>query len=206
MSGRRPGMCGRGAQGAGARQRCAPGPKAGLLALGLAAALAACAPHRGEVPPPPPAPPVAEPRVSDGAIRDAVRAGWDAAGDVGRGLDATVTDGRVFLTGRARTADQRVEAVRLAWRADGVQEVVNEIQVDDASGLTDAATDTLITTRLRSRLLLDPDIRSSRYSIETVNQTVYIMGRAGSQGELDRVLAHAREVPRVRRVVNHVRL
>ncbi len=179
----------------------------GLMLAALAAGLAACAPHRGDLPPPPPPPPApAVPAVPDTALRDAVRAQWDAAGEVGRGLDVTVTDGRVFLTGRARTADQRVDAVRLAWQPDGVQEVVNEIQIDDASGLTDAATDTLITTRLRSRLLLDLDIKSGNYSIETVNQTVYVMGRARSQAELDRVLAHAREVPRVRRVVNHVRL
>lgn len=178
-----------------------------LLAVCVAGGLAACAPHRGDPPPAPPPPPApAAPVVSDATLRDAVRAQWAAAGEVGRGLDVTVTDGRVFLTGRARTADQRVEAVRLAWQPDGVREVVNEIQIDDASGLTDAATDTLITTRLRSRLLLDLDVKSGNYSIETVNQTVYIMGRARSRAELDLVLAHAREVPRVRRVVNHVRL
>lgn len=176
-----------------------------LLGAALAAALSACAPSRGERPPPPPTPTAVEVRVPDTALRDAVLAAWEAGG-VGRGLNADVVDGRVFLTGRARTADQRVDAVRLAWQPDGVAEVVNEIQVDDASGLTDAATDTLITTRLRSRLLLDPDIQSSRYTIETVNQVVYIMGRARSQSELNMVLAHIREVPRVRRVVNHVRL
>lgn len=145
------------------------------------------------------------PAVPDSKVREGILARWSVE-RLDRRLDATVRNGRALLTGRARTPDERVEAVRLAWQADGVQEVINEIQIDDNSGLTDRATDAWITTQLRSRLLTDAEVTSRNFSIDVVNQTVYLSGRARSQQELDRVVAHAREVSRVRRVVSHVRL
>jgi len=151
--------------------------------------------------------PAAAATLSDSAIRDAILARWaETPGDMRRRLDVTVENGRVLLTGRAADPDQRVEAVRLAWQVDGPTEVINEIQVDNQSGLTDSAADLVITTRLRTRLLTDREISSGNFSIETVNGTIYLIGRARSQQELDRVLSHAREIPRVRRVVNYVRI
>lgn len=123
-----------------------------------------------------------------------------------RRLDMTVDQGRVLLTGRATTPEMRLDAVRLAWQAKGVQEVINEITVDEGGGLVDAARDTWITTQLRTRLTLDKEIRSQNYSIDTVNGVVYLMGVARSQAELDRVTGHARAIPNVKRVVSYVRL
>ncbi|MFC7332853.1 BON domain-containing protein [Rhodocista pekingensis] len=154
--------------------------------------------------PRPAAPAAQTPAVPDATIRKEIERRWQEQGSAGRGVDLSVSGGRVLLTGRARTPDQRVDAVRLAWQADGVTEVINEIQIDDESGLTDKATDLWISTRIRSKLLFDADISSGMFSVDTVNGTVYVMGRARSQVELDRVLSHVRAVPRVRRVVNHV--
>lgn len=145
------------------------------------------------------------PAIPDSKIREGILARWSVEKLDGR-LDATVERGRALLTGRARNADERVDAVRLAWQADGVLEIINEIQIDDASGITDRATDTWIATQIRTKLLTDPEITSGNFSIDVVNQTVYLLGKARSQQELDRVVAHARNVARVRRVVSHVRI
>lgn len=121
-------------------------------------------------------------------------------------VDMTVDDGRVLLTGRARDAQMRLDAVRLAWQAKGVKEVINEIQVDNESGIIDSARDTWISTQLRTKLTFDSTILSRNYSIDTVNGVVYLMGLAVSQEELNRVIEHARSLPNVQRVVNHVRI
>lgn len=116
-----------------------------------------------------------------------------------------VQEGRVLLTGTVDKPEARIQAVRLAWQADGVKEVINEITV----GETDAAQkarDALITTRLSSRLLFDQEISSINYNVDTVDGVVYLMGVAQDQGEMDRVLRHARDIQYVRRVVNYVRL
>lgn len=126
--------------------------------------------------------------------------------DLHRRMGLTVNDGRVLLTGRASDPQMRLDAVRLAWQPKGVQEVINEIQVDNESGLMDSARDTWISTQLRTRLTFDSRIHSQNYNIDTVNGVVYLMGLGVSQDEVDRAVDHARSLPNVQRVVNYVRL
>ena len=121
-------------------------------------------------------------------------------------INLQVQSGRVLLTGTVPDPDTRLNAVRLAWQAAGVREVINEIVVTDESSLTDSARDQWIAAELKGRILVDGQIASLNYSIETVNQTVYLIGIAQSQAELDRVVAHAKDIPYVRRVVNYVRV
>ena len=121
-------------------------------------------------------------------------------------VNLQVRNGRVLLTGKVDSPDMRVEAVRLAWKPDGVTEVINEIEVTDTSSLSSYARDTWINTQLKTKLLIDKDVSALNYSIETVNQVVYLIGLAQDQQELDRVVAHAKDIPYVRRVVNYVSL
>jgi osmotically-inducible protein OsmY len=123
-----------------------------------------------------------------------------------RRLDMTVKEGRVLITGNVPTADARVDAIRLAWQADGVKQVINEINVDNSSGISAYATDVWITGQLKSKLLFDKYIQSINYTVDTVNGTVYLMGVAQDQKELDRVINHARNLGRVKNVVSYVRL
>lgn len=145
--------------------------------------------------------------VSDTAIQARINDLWfKHSVDMYQRLDMTVNQGRVLLTGRATTPEMRLDAVRLAWQADGVKEVINEIEVVDTSSLTDRARDTWISTQLRGRLMFDREISSINYTIDTVNGVVYLMGSARNQAELDRVTGHARSLPHVKRVVSYVRV
>ena len=121
-------------------------------------------------------------------------------------ISLQVQEGRVLLTGQVPGPEARVTAVRLAWQAEGVAEVINEIELGDKSSLLDAARDEWIAAQLRARLLGDAAIASINYSIETVNGTVYLIGIAQDQAELDRALDHARNIRYVRRVLNYMRL
>lgn len=121
-------------------------------------------------------------------------------------VNLEVHEGRVLLTGNVPSPEARVDAVRLAWQAGGVREVINEIQVNDRTSLIDAGRDVLIANQLRAKLLLDKEISNINYSVETVNGVIYLMGVAQNQAELDRVVGHARNIEYVRRVVNLVLL
>jgi len=121
-------------------------------------------------------------------------------------VGVTVKEGRVFLTGSVRKPEARIEAVKIAWRSEGVKEVINEVQVEDDSSLLDAARDRWITTKLRVRITLDKQIRAVNYSIETVNRHVYLMGISQNSDELERVFGYLRSMPYVRRIISHVRL
>ncbi|MGF1608052.1 MAG: BON domain-containing protein [Kiloniellales bacterium] len=121
-----------------------------------------------------------------------------------RNVNLQVQEGRVLLSGKVETPEMRVAAARLAWQVEGVREVMNEIAVTDKSSLTSAARDSWIATELKTKLLFDREIDAINYSIETVNQVVYLIGLAQDDAELQRVIAHAKDVPYVRQVVSHV--
>lgn len=114
--------------------------------------------------------------------------------------------GRVLLTGTVETEAMRAEAVRLAWSAEGVKEVINELQLAESGGAGGFARDTWISTQLKSALLFDKQVASINYSIETVRGTVYLIGLAQDRAELDRVMNHARGLSYVKKVVNYVQI
>lgn len=120
-------------------------------------------------------------------------------------LSTTVDQGRVLITGVVQNLDDRVEAVRLAWQVEGVKQVINEIRVADGEGLPGYVRDKWITTRLRTQLTFEKNISAINYSIDTVQGTVYLMGVARNQAELDRVIGIARTIPNVKEVVSYVK-
>lgn len=145
--------------------------------------------------------------VDDGRIRLQLNAKFfETNYDLFSDVSFTVDEGRVLLTGAVKNPDDRVTATRLAWSADGVAEVINELQVTDQSSLTDFGRDTRIATELRVTLLADDQVASINFSVEVVNQTIYVMGIARTQAELARVIGHARNIPYVRGVVDYVRV
>lgn len=121
-------------------------------------------------------------------------------------ISIEVNEGRVLLTGTVPKPEDRVDAVRYAWQVDGVKTVINEITVEDDSSVLDLARDKWVTTQLRLAITFDSKIRAINYAIDTVNGTVYLMGVAQSEQELERVRNHARDLDYVRRVVSHVRI
>ncbi|MGZ9097395.1 MAG: BON domain-containing protein [Micavibrio sp.] len=120
-------------------------------------------------------------------------------------LNLTVDQGRVLVTGTVQNPDDRVEAIRLAWQVNGVKQVINEIRVADSDGVQGFVKDGWITTRLRTAMTFDRDIQSINYTIDTVQGTVYLMGVAHSQTELDKVVALARTIPGVKQVISYVK-
>lgn len=118
-------------------------------------------------------------------------------------INTTVYDGKVLLTGSSPTPQGRGQAEQIA-RAQGASAVFNEITVGPDEDPTDYAKDSWITAQVRSDLMFDSDIRSPNYSIETDRQSVYLLGSARSQAELDKATQLARYVPGVQRVVSYV--
>jgi osmotically-inducible protein OsmY len=121
-------------------------------------------------------------------------------------LDLTVNQGRVLITGVVQDPEHRVQAVRLAWQPTGVVQVINEIKVAESEGLIGFAKDAWISGKIRASLIMDKDVESINYSIDTVQGSVYLMGFAQDQGELNHVIEIARTTGGVKRVVSYVKL
>jgi osmotically-inducible protein OsmY len=118
----------------------------------------------------------------------------------------SVIEGRVHISGTVPTNEDRLTATRIAWETPNVKEVVNDIEVTNEGDLLDTVRDRWINTQVRARILTDAAIKDINYTINTQNRTIYILGIAQDQAELDRVLTHARSVPEARRVVNYALL
>jgi osmotically-inducible protein OsmY len=119
-------------------------------------------------------------------------------------VDVSVNDGAVLLTGKVKTPEEKILATRLAWEIRGVREVVNELQVTDSSSIKDIAKDLAASATLRTKLITDSDISSLNFSIDVVNGTVYLSGVATNADEMNRVVAHARDVRFTQQVVSYI--
>lgn len=141
----------------------------------------------------------------DAAIRETAHKYWyDASSDLARDLDATVYDGNLLITGVVPNQAMKDKADELARRVDGVKNIYNHIEVGQPTNLAQDARDNYASNALRTQLLADPQVRSSNYTVHTLNGIVYIMGYARNAAERDLVLNYARNLPNVVRVVPYV--
>ncbi|RAU23685.1 phospholipid-binding domain-containing protein [Paramagnetospirillum kuznetsovii] len=155
----------------------------------------------------------AEERGLDGALDDAKirveinRLWFDRDIEMYRQMTLNISEGRVMLTGVVTTEQARADAVRLTWQVAGVKEVLNEVLVraEGEPGL-DQANDLWIQQKLKARLLTDGDVKNINYIVDVTDSVVYLLGIAQNSAEMDRVVAHARDVKGVKRVINHIRL
>ena len=100
----------------------------------------------------------------------------------------------------------KAQAAQIASQIPGVRAVYNEIEVAPTEGAWASVKDTWISSQIRSNLVFASQVRSVNYTIETVNGSVYLIGSARTQAELDRVTEAARNVPNVKRVVSYVEI
>ena len=121
-------------------------------------------------------------------------------------VKTTVFEGRVLLTGGVETEQLRDQASEIVWAVDGVREVLNELQVVRDKSVANSVRDKMIVVSLHSKIAGDKKITGINYKIVTYNRTIYLIGVAQTQGELDRIVTYARSIRYVRRLVNYVLL
>lgn len=144
---------------------------------------------------------------SDTQIKAHLQAKWmDKRPELVMATNVVVRQGRVLITGELETTEQQIDAVRYAWQVPGVKEVVDETTVGKTSSFQQYARDSWITTQLKTKILNDNDIRSLNYNAHTENGTVFLMGIAQNQQELDKVINYARHIGGVRKVTSYVTL
>ncbi len=142
--------------------------------------------------------------VNDFTIKTNIQNAWlkaDPSLPVHAGV--TVYEGRVLLTGAAETPQQKTEAAEIAKTVPGVRAVYNEIEVGPAESFWHSTQDAWITSQVKSNLVFS-DVRSVNYDIKTVDGSVYLIGSARTQAELDHATDLARRVRGVKRVVSYV--
>ena len=121
-------------------------------------------------------------------------------------VKSKVLDGRIFLTGKVDNPEEKLKLTKLAWETDGVRSVRNDIRIKENFNFKQSAKDLLITSQLRTVLILEKDIKASNYQIDTYKKKIYIYGIAITPAEKDRVIAEATEILDVEDVVASILL
>lgn len=121
-------------------------------------------------------------------------------------VGTVVYRGRVLLIGAVETPEARAKAGEIGHTPEGVKEVINDIQVTDEGGIGSFVNDVAIEKSIQITYLFDSDIDSANFRVRSVNGTVYLIGLAESQAELDKALVIARATGDVKNVVNYMRV
>ncbi len=119
-------------------------------------------------------------------------------------VSSTVLDGRVLLTGLVDNQEIRIDAVRRVWQVNGVNEVVNEIQIGNRASLKEYAQDVWITTQVKGLAAKTLGLRSIGYNFETIQGKVYIAGITKRPSQLEELIEATKTVKGVTEIINYV--
>ena len=112
-----------------------------------------------------------------------------------------VLDGRIFLTGKVDDPEEKLKLTKIAWETQGVRSVKNDIKIKEQFNFKQSAKDLLITSQLRTAFVLNKNIKSTNYQIDTYKKKIYVYGIAITSDEKDLVLKEANEILDVEDVI-----
>ena len=105
-----------------------------------------------------------------------------------------VLDGRIFITGKVDNPEEKLIITKLAWETKGARSVRNDIKIKEEFKFKQSAKDVLITSQLRTALILNKNIKSTNYQIDTYKKKIYVYGIALTLEEKDLVISEAKEI------------
>ena len=116
-------------------------------------------------------------------------------------VKSKVLDGRIFLTGKVDDPEEKLQLTKLAWEIKGVRSVRNDIKVKEKFDFKQSSKDLLITTQLRTALIINKKIKATNYQIDTYKKKIYVYGIAMSTEERDLILEEAKKILDVENVI-----
>ena len=121
-------------------------------------------------------------------------------------VKSKVLDGRIFLTGKVDNPEEKLQLTKLAWEIKGARSVRNDIKIKEEFKFKQSAKDVLITSQLRTALILNKNIKSTNYQIDTYKKKIYVYGIALTLEEKDLVISEAKEIVDVEDVIASIML
>ena len=116
-------------------------------------------------------------------------------------IQAEVLDGRIFVTGKVNKPEEKIKITKIAWETKGVRSVKNAIEIRGQSNFRSTAKDILITSQLRTAMIISKKIKSSNYTLETIGKKIYIFGIAIKEKEKKEVIKEAEQIYDVKEII-----
>ena len=117
-----------------------------------------------------------------------------------------VLDGRIFITGKVNNPEEKLQITKIAWETNGVRSVRNDIKIKEEFNFKKSAKDLLITSQLRTALVLSKNIKSNNYNIDTYKKKIFIYGIALTSDEREEVIKEAKQILDVEKVIASILL
>ena len=116
-------------------------------------------------------------------------------------IKSKVLDGRIFITGKVDNPEEKLKITKLAWETEGARSVRNDIKIKEKFNFQQSAKDILITSQLRTALILNKEIKATNYQIDTYKKKIYVYGIALTSDEKELVVNEAKEILDVEDVI-----
>jgi len=121
-------------------------------------------------------------------------------------IKSKVLDGRIFITGKVDNPEEKLKITKMGWETDGVRSVRNDIKVKEEFNFKQSAKDIIITSQLRTAMILNKNIKATNYQIDTYKNKIYIYGIAITSDEKNEVINEAKQILDVEDVIASILL
>ena len=115
-----------------------------------------------------------------------------------------VLDGRIFITGKVDTIEEKLKITKLGWEIKGARSVKNDLKIKEKFNFKQTAKDVLITSQLKTAMRANKKIKSANYDIDTYKKIIYVYGISQNEEERAEVINEAKKVLDVEDVVTSI--
>jgi len=108
------------------------------------------------------------------------------------------------LGGKVDAPEEKLIITKLAWETKGVRSVKNNIAIKQKFSFKNAAIDFLITSQLKTALILNKNIKAANFNIDTINKKTYIFGIAHTEDEKKEIIQEAKQIVYLEELVSSI--
>ena len=116
-------------------------------------------------------------------------------------ISVKVLDGRIFLNGKVNRPEEKLKITKMAWETKGARSVKNNIAIKQKFSLKNSTIDLLITSQLKTALIINKNVKAANFNINTINQKIYIFGIAHDKNEKKEIIQEAKQIVDVKEVI-----
>ena len=119
-------------------------------------------------------------------------------------ISVKVLDGRIFLNGKVNKPEEKLKITKMAWETKGVRSVKNNIAIKQKFSLKNSTIDLLITSQLRTALIINKNVKAANFNIDTINQKTYVFGIAHNENEKKEIIQEAKQIVDLEELVTSI--
>ena len=119
-------------------------------------------------------------------------------------ISVKVLDGRIFLGGKVDEPEEKLKITKIAWETKGARSIKNNIAIKQKFSFKNVVVDVLITSQLRTALILNKNIKAANFNIDTINQKTYVFGIAHNENEKKEIIQEAKQIVDLKELVTSI--